>query len=101
MAGPGLCRPTARASIACSRAGTSQRSSTPRRSPMAKSIQIDRRRHLADEPATGHNRWHPDVAPAVEADEGEEVVLEARDALDGYLNAKSTEADFANLPVGA
>jgi formamidase len=67
---------------------------------MAKTIQIDRRRHLADEPRTGHNRWHPDIAPAVEVDEGEEVVLEARDAMDGYLTPSSTVADFPSLPLG-
>src|SRR5262245_9539430 len=66
-----------------------------------KTISIDRSRPLREQPKTGHNRWHPDIAPAVEADEGEDIVLECRDALDGHLNAKSTEADFANLPVGA
>ena len=45
-----------------------------------KGIQIDRKRHLADDPKTGHNRWHPDIAPVIEVDEGEEVALETRDA---------------------
>ena len=67
---------------------------------MAKIIQINRRGHLADEPSTGHNRWHPDIAPAVEVDEGEETVLEARDALDGYMTPSTTVADFASLPLG-
>jgi formamidase len=65
-----------------------------------KSITIDRHRPLRDEPKTGHNRWHPDIPPIVEVDEGEEVALETRDAADGYLNPKSTEADFPGLPVG-
>ena len=65
-----------------------------------KSVAIDRRRPLRDEPTTGHNRWHPDIPPIVEVDEGEEVALETRDATDGYLHAKSTEADFPGLPVG-
>jgi formamidase len=67
---------------------------------MGKSIQIDRRRHLADEPKTGHNRWHPDIAPIVEVEEGEEVVLETRDAIDGHLTPASTVADFPSLPLG-
>jgi formamidase len=66
-----------------------------------KTVSIDRKRPLHAEPKTGHNRWHPDIPPAVEVDEGEEAALETRDALDGHLNAKSTEADFASLPVGA
>jgi formamidase len=66
-----------------------------------KTVSIDRTRPLHAEPKTGHNRWHPDIAPAVEVDEGEEVALETRDGIDGHLNAKSTEADFASLRVGA
>jgi len=66
-----------------------------------KGIHIDRKRHLADDPKTGHNRWHPDIAPIVEVDEGEEVALETRDALDGFLTPSSTAADFTALPLGA
>ena len=66
-----------------------------------KTITIDRHRPLRDEPNTGHNRWHPDITPAIEVDEGEEVALETRDALDGYLSSKSTEGDFPGVPVGA
>jgi formamidase len=65
-----------------------------------KTITIDRRRSLREEPKTGHNRWHPDIAPIVDVDEGEEIALETRDAADGYLNPTSTEADFPGLPVG-
>ena len=50
-----------------------------------KSIQIDRSKMLKDQPHTGHNRWHPDVEPKVEAEPGEEVVLETRDACDGQI----------------
>ena len=67
----------------------------------AKSITIDRSKHLHEEPRTGHNRWHSDVEPAIEAEPGELVVLETRDALDGYLNANSTVADFGNISLGA
>jgi formamidase len=66
-----------------------------------KGIHIDRKRHLADDPKTGHNRWHPDIAPIIEVDEGEEVALETRDALDGFLTPSSTAADFTALPLGA
>ena len=70
-------------------------------SSSAKSITIDRSKHLNQEPNTGHNRWHPDVTPVIEVEPGEQVVLETRDALDGYLNAESTIADLAGLPIGA
>src|SRR5215475_15042857 len=66
-----------------------------------KTVAIDRNRPLRDQPATGHNRWHPAIPPIVEVDEGEEVALETRDALDGHLSSKSTVADFAALQAGA
>jgi formamidase len=67
----------------------------------SRTIAIDRSKHLADEPHTGHNRWHPDLSPALEVDPGEEVVLETRDALDGYLNASSTVDNFGSISLGA
>jgi len=33
------------------------------------SIRIDRQKRLAEEPACGHNRYHPDIAPVVEIGE--------------------------------
>jgi formamidase len=65
------------------------------------SISIDRSKPLAAEPRTGHNRWHPDLVPALEVDPGVEVVLETRDALDGALNASSTVNDLGSVPMGA
>jgi formamidase len=66
-----------------------------------KTVKIDRSKHLNQEPATGHNRWHPDLPPIMEVEPGEEVTLETRYAGDGYLTPRSTEADFATLPTGA
>ena len=50
---------------------------------------------LAAEPHTGHNRFHPDIPPALEVAAGEEVTLETRDALDGQLGPDATVADMA------
>jgi formamidase len=65
-----------------------------------KKVEIDRLKPLKDQPFTGHNRWHPDIPPLLEVEEGEEVALETRDALDGQFNSSTTEADFAKLDVG-
>ena len=46
-----------------------------------KSVQIDRSRPLREQPATGHNRFHPDIPPIVTVAEGEEVALETRDGV--------------------
>ncbi len=49
-------------------------------------IRIDRTKTLLDEPSTGHNRWHPDIPPAVRCQPGDEVILETRDAFDGQMS---------------
>ena len=49
-------------------------------------IRIDRNKTLAEEPGTGHNRWHPDIPPVVRCAPGDEVVLETRDAFDGQMS---------------
>jgi formamidase len=59
-----------------------------------KSIEIDRSKRLGDEPDKGHNRFHPDIPPILEVDEGEEAVLDTRDGIDGQLGPTATEADF-------
>ena len=60
-------------------------------------IRIDRGKRLDAEPHSGHNRYHPDIAPVLEVAEDEEVVLETRDALDGQIRPATTVADLASL----
>ena len=62
-----------------------------------KQIRINRGGRLRDEPQTGHNRWHPDIPPILEAEPGEEVVLETRDAADGQVRDGMTTADLAGM----
>ncbi len=64
-------------------------------------IRIDRSKKLCDEPHCGHNRYHPDIEPLLEVNEGEEVVLETRDAVDGQIAPDSTVADFAKIDIGS
>ena len=51
-------------------------------------IRIDRSLPLAAEPHTGHNRWHPDIPPALRCEPGDEVVLETRDTFDGAFDRR-------------
>lgn len=44
---------------------------------------------------TCHNRWHPDIPEAAEADPGDTVVFETRDAFDNPFNRSSTRATVA------
>ena len=59
---------------------------------MGKGIAIDRQKRLRDEPHKGHNRWHPDIAPVIEVEAGEEVTLETRDANDLQIGPGTTAA---------
>ena len=62
-----------------------------------KSIEIDRSKRLKDEPQKGHNRWHPNIDPVIEVDQGEEVVLETRDASDCQIQPNMTVDDLYGL----
>jgi formamidase len=53
-------------------------------------VRVDWSKTLAEEPATGHNRWHPEIPPAVSCDAGDEVVLATRDAFDGQMGPSAT-----------
>jgi formamidase len=64
-------------------------------------IRVDRTKTLLEEPAVGHNRWHPDIPPVVRCRPGDEVVMETRDALDGQAGPGVTADALAapNLDV--
>src|SRR5918998_1936734 len=64
---------------------------------MAKNISIVRTKRLREEPHTGHNRWHPDIAPVIEVEPGEEVTLETRDAMDLQIGPRTTPKDLEKL----
>ena len=58
-------------------------------------VRIDRSKTLAEEPSTGHNRWHEAIPPVVTVAPGDRVILETRDALDGQVTAASTIESLA------
>ena len=62
-----------------------------------KTIEIDRRKRLKEEPHKGHNRWHPGIPPILEVEPGEEVAIEARDASDGQIRPGMTVADLEGM----
>ncbi|MDQ1488395.1 MAG: formamidase [Actinomycetota bacterium] len=63
-------------------------------------IRIDRRLPLAAEPHTGHNRWHPDIPPALRCQPGDELVLDTRDTFDGFFDARSSTKDVEQADFG-
>ncbi len=60
-------------------------------------IAIDRAKTLSEEPAKGHNRWHPDIPPVATVEPGEVVGLETRDGLDGQVRPNSTATDLRRI----
>jgi len=62
-------------------------------------VRIDRSKTLAEEPNTGHNRWHEAIPPVVTVAPGDRVILETRDALDGQLTSTSTVADVGRADL--
>ena len=63
-------------------------------------IAVDSSRPLAEEPDSGHNRWHPDIEPLASVAPGREVTLETRDGLDGQLTRASRHEDVLRLDLG-
>lgn len=57
------------------------------------------RRALVDAPETGHNRWHPDLPPAIEIDAGDEIAVDCRDGLDGQITPQTSDADLLELDL--
>ena len=62
-------------------------------------VRIDRTKTLAEEPHTGHNRWHEAIPPVVTVQPGDRVILETRDALDGQFTPSSTTDDVTRADL--
>src|SRR5262249_46331732 len=73
----------------------------PKGAPMkTHMIKIDRSKSLAEEPGTGHNRWHEAIPPALRVQPGDTVVMETRDAFDGQITPSSTAEDVRGADLG-
>ncbi|MBJ7334081.1 MAG: acetamidase/formamidase family protein, partial [Thermoleophilia bacterium] len=57
------------------------------------------RRSLAEAPETGHNRWHPDLEPALVVADGDEILVDCRDGLDGQIVVTSVDADLLAMDL--
>ncbi|MDN5857916.1 MAG: acetamidase/formamidase family protein, partial [Pseudonocardia sp.] len=49
-------------------------------------IRLDTTKPLATQPDRGHNRWHPDIAPVLRVQRGDEVLIDTLDAGDAQLS---------------
>jgi formamidase len=62
-------------------------------------LRVDASVPLARQPASGHNRWHPDIPPLARVAPGEEITLELRDGLDAAVGPTSTAEDVAAIDL--
>jgi formamidase len=56
-------------------------------------IPVDTSVTLQQAPASGHNRWHPDIKPRLRVRAGQEVTLECRNGMNALLTRALTPAD--------
>ncbi len=55
---------------------------------------------LAQQGGKGHNRWHPDIRPAVRVPSGSTVEMDTIDGLDAQITPRTTAADLASINMG-
>ena len=60
-------------------------------------LRLDPHKPLREQPALGHNRWHPDIEPVITIEPGEELTLELRDSMDGQITPSSTAGELHDL----
>jgi formamidase len=60
-------------------------------------IAIDPSKRLAEEPATGHNRWHEAILPIAEVEPGQVVWADLRDGFDGQIGPGAKAADLMKV----
>lgn len=63
-------------------------------------IPLDPALPLAKQPGRGHNRWHPDIEPAIRIEAGSTVEMETFDGLDGQITPKTSADDLLGVDMG-
>jgi len=63
-------------------------------------LSVDHRQSILKAPHASHNRWHPDIEPALRVAAGDRVEIETRDSFDGQIIPNQTTAeDFAAISI--
>jgi formamidase len=64
---------------------------------MTHRIELDLTRALVDEPAGGHNRFHPDIEPVLRVSPGDIVDLDIRDGMDQQITTQTSSQDIPDV----
>ena len=68
--------------------------------PRTHHITADPWKPLAEQPQIGHNRWHEGIPPILEVEQGDRVILDCLDALDGQIAPGMSAAEVAQADLG-
>ncbi|NEA24605.1 formamidase [Actinomadura bangladeshensis] len=58
---------------------------------------VDQSKSMRDQQVPGHNRWHPDIPPAVTVRPGAEIRVESREWMDGQVGNNDSANDIRDL----
>ncbi|MGH9006245.1 MAG: acetamidase/formamidase family protein [Acidimicrobiales bacterium] len=67
--------------------------------PRTYELRVDLGATLAEQPLSGHNRWHPGIEALVHIASGDRVVLQMRDALDLQFGRHASLASVATVDL--
>lgn len=60
---------------------------------------VDQAKSMRDQKVPGHNRWHPDIPPAVTVRPGMEIRVESREWMDGQVGNNDSANDIRDLDL--
>jgi formamidase len=60
---------------------------------------VDQARSMRDQATPGHNRWHPDVPPAVTVRPGSDIRIECREWTDGQIGNNDSSNDVRDVDL--
>jgi formamidase len=60
---------------------------------------VDQTRSMRDQSVPGHNRWHPDIPPAVTVQPGQQIRVECREWTDGQIQNSDTANDVRDVDL--
>src|ERR1700712_321582 len=60
---------------------------------------VDQARSMRDQQVPGHNRWHPDIPPAVRVKPGQSIRVECREWTDGQIGNNDSANDVRDVDL--
>src|SRR3712207_6246544 len=60
---------------------------------------VDQSRSMRDQAVPGHNRWHPDIPPAVTVRPRQEIRVECREWTDGQIGNNDSANDVRDVDL--